>query len=158
MSSISPDYFDQYDDIVDTYLPDRGEGSNAASQAVAAANNIIYGYYNNGDCYDNTYYLEGGYNDISSYANWLYRYLGLRPLLDRIQTAKTEDAYEQILARLAKVVFNETTLQKVLAKYGNDIVGSIYSCDGPYSFSSPDDGDWDDAYPGEYDLEEEDWN
>ena len=38
-----------YSILTDKYLPEDGQGENKASQLVTAANNIIYGWYNNGD-------------------------------------------------------------------------------------------------------------
>lgn len=68
-SSVSWSYFRRFDEIIDKYLPASGEGENMASQIVTAVNKLIYKWYNDGDVYDNTGYLEGWANDISDYAN-----------------------------------------------------------------------------------------
>ena len=65
-------YFNKFKQINDSYLPDTGEGDTMATQICTAVNKLIYGWYNDGDVYDNTYMIDGWCNDLSSYANWLY--------------------------------------------------------------------------------------
>ena len=72
--------FDEFDGICDQYLPSRGEGDTMASQIVTAINKLIYKWFNDGDVYDNSYFIQGWCNDISSYANWLYEYINLTEL------------------------------------------------------------------------------
>ena len=62
-------YYDKIEALIDKYMSDRGEGENKASQTVTAINKLVYKWYNDGDVYDNTHYLDGWANDISSYAN-----------------------------------------------------------------------------------------
>lgn len=139
------DYFDQFETIINKYLPDYGEGNTFASQAVTAVNKLIYKWFNDGDVYDNNYALSGWVNDLSSFANWLYTYVKeTRPILKRISKIKNEAGYEYILLALAMTVLTED----FLSKYSDKVkTGSIYRCDGPFS--------WVDL--SEYDEDEEDW-
>lgn len=66
------EYFNKFKEINNKYLPDRDEGKTKASQVVTAVNKLIYKWYNDGDVFDNHYFLAGWWNDLSSYANWLY--------------------------------------------------------------------------------------
>ena len=70
----------QFGDITHKYLPSRGEGDSKASQLVTAVNKLIYKWYNDGDVFDTTGNLKGWANDLSSYANWIYRYFPKRSL------------------------------------------------------------------------------
>ena len=67
-------YYDKFDGINDKYLPVYSEGETKATQIVTAVNKLVYKYYNDGDVFDNTRYLSGWANDLSDYANWLYKY------------------------------------------------------------------------------------
>lgn len=127
------DYYSKFDPILDKYLPSRGEGETIASQIVTAVNKLVYKWYNDGDVYDNTKYLKGWANDLSSYANWLYKHLGsvLKGTLSRIFVDETEDDYEETLKELADKTLDET----FLSKFENQPkLGSIYECDGPFKF------------------------
>lgn len=139
------EYFEKFEEINDKYLPDYGEGNTFASQMVTAVNKLIYKWYNDGDVYDNNYALSGWLNDLSSFANWLYKYVKeTRPILNRIYKIKDEAGYEYILLALAMTVLTED----FLSKYSDKVkTGSIYRCDGPFS--------WVDL--SEYDEEEDDW-
>lgn len=46
-----------YDEVIELYLPDRGEGKTKATQIVTAVNKLIYKWFNDGDVYDNTYHM-----------------------------------------------------------------------------------------------------
>ena len=59
-------------ELIEKYLPPRGDGDNQATQAVTALCKLTYKWFNDGDVYDNHYYLQGWANDISGSANWLY--------------------------------------------------------------------------------------
>lgn len=137
--------FDKFEPIIDKYMPDIGEGDSLASQMVTAVNKLIYKWYNDGDVYDNNYALSGWLNDLSSFANWLYKYVKeTRPILNRIYKIKDETGYEYILLILAMLVLKED----FLSKYSDKVkVGSIYKCDGPFSGVDL----------SEYDEEEDDW-
>ena len=88
--------FDQFDDICHEYLPIRGEGDSMATQIVTAITKLVYKYYNDGDVFDNTYYLEGWANDLSSYANWLFTYIPLKEL-EEIYEIRSEEEYSNLL-------------------------------------------------------------
>lgn len=126
------EYFDKFDEIIDKYLPGRGEGDTLASQAVAAVNKLIYKWFNGGNLYDNTYHLPGGTNDLSAYANWLLKNVPeVKSILNSIKKVKSEEAYSDLLAALADTILNENFLSKF-----EDVekVGSVYECEGPFEF------------------------
>lgn len=146
-------YFDKFEDIMDTFLPSYGEGETLANQAVTAISKLVYKWYNDGDVYDNTYGLEGWANDLSSYANWLYRYIPeSQEILDRIDKANTESDYEDLILRpLADKFLNHDYLN-----YLNTFAekqGSIYDCDGPFEFRDYDEEEEEDEW-----YEDEDYN
>jgi hypothetical protein len=130
--AIEWDYFDKFEEIVDKYLPIRGEGITKATQIVTAVNKLIYKWYNDGDVFDNTYWLDGWANDLSSYANWLARYTEkAKEILDKITICYDSDDYEDLLSRLADALLDEEYLAKQ-----NEIEaeGTIYECDGKFKF------------------------
>jgi len=131
-------YFEKYEAINEKYLPLMGEGTSKASQIVTAVNKLIYKWYNDGDVYDNRYWLEGWCNDLSSYANWL-RENANAYYLDRIDEAYTGEDYEAILADLADALLDEEFLktQAILST-----VGTIYDYDGPFKFVEVQDEDY----------------
>ena len=146
-------YFSRFDRYCDEYLPDSGEGDTMATQAVTAISKLIYKWYNDGDIYDNTYILSGWCNDLSSYANWLYKYF--RPIqpevceiLDTIKDVYNESEYEDhILRPLANEVFNPDILERFNSQPKTP--DSIYKCSGPFRFvdnideeDEDEDGDW----------------
>ena len=95
-------YFDKFEEVIDKYMPMRGEGETVASQIVTAVNKLIYKWFNDGDVFDNTYCLTGWCNDLSSYANWLYTYVDIsRPILDEIEYCYNDEDYAILLANLA---------------------------------------------------------
>ena len=127
-------YFDKFDGILNKYMPVYGEGETMASQIVTAVNKLIYKWYNDGDVYDNTGALEGWCNDLSSYANWLVKYVGgdCAEILMRIFDVYTGDEYELILKELADFMFDECALEYYAKK---EKVGSIYhNCGKPFRF------------------------
>ena len=104
-------YFSKFDPIVDKYMPSCGEGESMASQMVTAVNKLIYKWYNDGDIFDNTHYLSGWANDLSSYANWLYKYVPKTvPILDSIDDCRNGEEYEELLVRLADTCFDDVSL------------------------------------------------
>ena len=135
-------YFDKFDEVSEKYLPASGEGENMATQIVTAVSKLVYKWYNDGDVFDNTYRLEGWCNDLSSYANWLAKYVkGAGPILKGIADCSTHGEYEGLLKDLADTMLDAD----FLAVYENvEKVGSIYKCEGPFRFE-------------EYEEEEEDW-
>lgn len=149
MESIAWSRFDKFEGITDQYMPRIGEGETIASQIVTAVNKLIYKWYNDGDVFDNRYGLEGWANDLSSYANWLYKnILETRPILKRIEQ-DTEMSYSETLFLLAEKVLTP----EFLAKYENkEARGSIYSCEGPFEFVYYDEDEDDDYYDEEDDF------
>lgn len=138
--------FEQFSKISDKYMLPEGEGDNKASQITAAVNKLIYKWFNDGDVYDNNYFLQGWANDLSDYANWLQKNVkGADAILVRIFNIKSEEEYETILLDLAKLCLNEEFLEK---ESKNPSTGSIYDCDGDFCFtnyeddSEEDDEDW----------------
>lgn len=128
-------YYDKFREVDETYLPPQGEGDNMATQIVTAVTKLIYKWYNDGDVFDNTYALEGWANDLSSYANWLSKYVPeAAPILDNITTIETKNKYEQLLKKLNDTVANMEFLKE---KEKLPKIGSIYNCDGPYEFVEP---------------------
>lgn len=130
------DYFNKFDAITDKYLPARGEGQNKASQTVTAVCKLVYKWYNDGDVFDNTAYMEGWENDLSSYANWLAKYAGVKDILDRIYDCYNDEQYEDILIDLADILLDERELEYQSAQ---PMVGSIYDCEGDYRFEERED-------------------
>lgn len=124
--------FDKFEEIDEKYLPSKGEGETVATQIVTAVTKLVYKWFNDGDVYDNTYYLSGWCNDLSSYANWLYDNAeGASEILDRIKNISSDHEYEKLLYDLCELTLNF----KYLAKYEvQDRVDSIYNCDGPFQF------------------------
>lgn len=136
--------FDKFEEIDEKYLPSMGEGENMATQIVTAVTKLVYKWFNDGDVYDNTYHLSGWCNDLSSYANWLYKYAdGAKDILERIKTISSEDEYEKLLYDLCERTQNFEYLKKYEK---HDKVDSIYDCDGPFQFVEDydEDEDYDD--------------
>ena len=153
--SVNSDYFSKYQNVIDTYMPDEGEGDTVASQMVTAVNKLIYKWYNDGDVYDNVNSnMSGWANDLASYANWLYEYgpSGVDTILKKIIGCGDDSAYEDILKALADQCLSEQVLDDLK---GKEKQGTIYDCDGPFEFSEYDDeeGPW-----NEYDPDADDDN
>ena len=151
-----------YDDemftrVEEEFLPKYGEGETKPEQIITAMTKLVYKWYNDGDVFDNTYALEGWANDLSSYANWLYRYVPeTRSILLKISDCYNDSDYEDLLYDLAETLSDFSLLDK----YSGPKVGSIYDCKGPFKFDEyrEDEDEYDeDAYPyeDEYDEEEE---
>lgn len=142
--SVDWSYFDKFKEINEKYLPDRGEGESYASQVVTAVNKLVYKWYNDGDVYDNTHSLNGWWNDLSSYANWLCTYSDgpVQEILYQIFDISTEGEYEDLLKELADMLLDSKNLE-IASKV--DAMGSIYKCDGPFRFEE------------QYDEDEEEW-
>ena len=117
--------------FIDKYMPDSGESETQASQMCTAINKLIYKYYNDGDIFDNSYYLDGWCNDLSSYANWLYnRNLG-KDILIKIRDIHTFKEYEDLLSNLASQLITKENLEELEKK---EKEGSIYSESGLFKF------------------------
>ena len=144
-------YNDPKFDAVDAkYLPVRGEGETMASQIVTAVNKLVYKWYNDGDVFDNRYWLKGWCNDLSSYANWLFRYAELDELLE-IRTIESDGEYEDLL----KEVADKCCDMEFLAQYEVPKRGSVYKCAGPFEYGEPDEDDDDDYYEDEWEDDED---
>ena len=141
---ITWDDFKRFKNLIFKYMQDSGEGETKASQLVTAYNKLVYKWFNDGDVYDNTYFMEGWLNDLSSYANWLYKHTTSKAqdILKEIETeVKNDNQYESLLFRLGLELINEEYLEAInkIAK-----VDSIYDCDGEFTYE-------------EYSYEEEDY-
>ena len=124
--------FDKYSDIMEEYLPVRGQGDTKATQIVTAISKLVYKWYNDGDVFDNTYFLKGWANDLSSYANWLDAYVeGADTILDNIKACETDDDYENLLYNLCKKFAKPEYLAKMDKQKAE---GDIYHCEGPYEY------------------------
>lgn len=145
------DYYDKFEGFNDRYLPIRGEGETMATQIVTAVNKLVYKWYNDGDVYDNTYHLSGWANDLSSYANWLYKYTDADSILASIISCFNESDYEDLLKRLTDKLFNEEYLMEQNEKKS---VETIYKCDGMFKYEEYEDEDEEDDW---YEEEEEDY-
>lgn len=125
-------YFDKFSKLSDKYLPDRGEGETMATQIVTAVSKLVYKWYNDGDVFDNTHYLDGWCNDLSSYANWLEKYTDKAgKILDKIANCVSDGDYEDLLKELADTLLDEKYL---LIQDGLEKAGSIYDCEGKFEF------------------------
>lgn len=164
MSGVDWDYYnkEEFSRISEKYLPSMGEGETLATQICTAVSKLVYKWYNDGDVFDNSYYLDGWANDLSSYANWLFTYVPeVQNILREIRNCKSDEAYEELLKKLTDYCFREDFMDNMnrIAKRG-----SIYDCDGPFHFEadSDEDEDWDEDYYYYWDaeedgLDEDDW-
>lgn len=144
--AIEWDAFNKFVPLEDKYLPRQGEGDTKATQLCTAVTKLVYKWYNDGDVYDNTGRLEGWANDLSSYANWIYKYVpSTRDILDSIFDCESDGDYEDLLWDLCELTQTEKYLDKLSEE---PKVGSIYDCDGPFEFREDDEDD-------DYEYEEE---
>lgn len=153
-SSYDWNEFDKFSDILDEYLPASGEGETMASQVATAVSKLVYKWFNDGDVYDNTHQLEGWANDLSTYANWLYKYADAK-FLDKIEDAESEGDYEDILYLLCE---NLAVPEKLVDWDNKPKVDSVYTCEGPFEFvdREDEDDDWDEDDYDEYGYDDED--
>ena len=150
--SVEWGYFDKFEELTDKYLPVRGEGETKATQIVTAVCKLVYKYYNDGDVFDNTHYLEGWANDLSDYANWLYYHTDTKMILDKIVHCITNEDYEDLLKELADKLMNEEYLEE---QNKIEKIETIYKCIGKFEFKESYDEDEDDYYDDEEDEEDE---
>ena len=136
-------YFEKFEKVNEKYLPSIGQGETKATQICTAVNKLIYKWYNDGDIYDNTCYLDGWLNDLSSFANWLAKYADCYHILSEISSCWDGNDYEVILVRLADKCLDAEYLEKMDKE---PAVGSIYDCEGSFRFEE---------YNDDYDEEEE---
>lgn len=135
--------FDRFEAAINMYMPRMGQGETKASQVCTAVNKLVYKWFNDGDVFDNTFYLEGWCNDLSDYANWLDRYTGFGYILRRIAFCDDEDDYTDLLYDLCVAALDEDYL-KGLSMIQKE--GDIYNCAGDFRFVEDQDDD-----------EEEEW-
>lgn len=142
-------YYDaqKFESANDKYLVTVGEGTTMATQICVAINKLIYKWYNDGDVFDNTYGMIGWANDLSSFANWLYKHVsGAKEILLLIKHCCVDADYEKLLQKLADSFLNLDFLNRYATAPKID---SIYSCDGPFVYyrcdDDPEDG-WDDEW------------
>lgn len=142
--SVDWGYYDKFEEVNDKYLPVRGEGETMATQIATAVNKLIYKWYNDGDVFDNSYHLNGWWNDLSSYANWLYENTkDAWRILNKINNCTTEGEYEDLLKELADNLLNEEYLVE-LNKF--EKVGTIYKCNGKFKYVEPDEEEDEEEY------------
>ena len=127
-------YYDKFDKLNEKYLPVKGEGETKATQIVTALNKLVYKWYNDGDVFDNTYFLDGWANDLSSYANWLYEHTETQNILDKISSCMTDGEYEDLLKELSDKLFDEEYL---LIQDKFEKVDTIYDCSGKFKYEEP---------------------
>ena len=127
------DYYDKYTELIDKYMETVGEGNTKASQIVTSINKLIYKWYNDGDVFDNSYDLEGGANDLSDYANWLYENTTekIKDILDKIQDCENDTDYEILLKELADNLLEENYLEE---QNKFEKTGSIYKYIGKFIY------------------------
>lgn len=133
-------YYDKFENINDKYLPYKGEGATKAMQTVVAVNKLIYKYYNDGDVFDNTYHLEGGANDLSSYANWIYDNTkdGWK-ILNKIKDCYDDSDYEDLLKELADILLVEDYLAE---ESKEEKIDTIYEYDGKFKYEEEEEEDY----------------
>lgn len=153
--SVQWDYYDKFETLIDKYMQPRGEGETKASQIVTAVNKLVYKWYNDGDVFDNTKYLEGWANDLSSYANWLYE-----NTTEKVQTIlnKVYDCFDDDYEDLLKELTDELLDEKYLVEQNKfEKVGTIYKCDGKFEFVEYSEDEDDYYYDDDNEDEDEDY-
>ena len=147
-------YYDKFEELIDKYIPMRGEGETKATQIVTAVNKLVYKWYNDGDVFDNSYALEGWCNDLSSYANWLYEHTNVDVILAKIANCLNDSDYEDLLKEVTDMLLDEEYLAKMDKEKK---VETIYKCDGIFKWVEPveDEDDWDYEEEDEDDEEED---
>lgn len=143
--AVNWEYYDaeEFSKVNDKYLPFMGEGETMATQIVTAVNKLVYRWYNDGDVFDNTHYLHGWCNNLSSYANWLDKYAGAGEILAGIGDCYNGGDYENLLKELADKYLDDEYLDTMKEK---PLQGSIYDCDGYFKFEELTDEEEEDDY------------
>ena len=130
--SVDWNYYDKFEAVNEKYLPAQGEGETLATQITTAVNKLVYKWYNDGDVYDNTHHLNGFANDLSSYANWLYKNTkDAWRILNKIKCCMNDEEYEDLLQELTDKLLDEAYLDEQ-NEYKK--VGTIYNCDGKFKY------------------------
>lgn len=137
-------YYNNFGALIDKYMPMSGEGETKASQIVTAVNKLVYKWYNDGDVFDNTHYMEGWANDLSDYANWLYENTkNAWKILNKISICYNDGEYEELLKELADELLNEEYLAE---QNKEEKIGTIYNCNGKFKYVEPTDEDEDEEW------------
>lgn len=135
----------------DRYLEYRGQGDTMATQASAALNKLIYKFYNDGDVFDWTYH-KPTWNDLSSYANWLYTYIPeTRGILKKaVKDGATDTDYSIALYELYELIFENHDMLDELNMH--PAVGDIYNQEGVFECVEIEDewDEWDDDEDDEW--------
>lgn len=115
--------YDQFEDILNRYLPEDGQGDTRAEQAVTAINKLVYAFYNNGAVIADA--LPEYDPNLESYATWLRKHTSSRAvlLLVKLEDAEDTDSYANYLYELTDYLLDEPKL-RTLSKYNT--VGDIY--------------------------------
>lgn len=108
--------YNQFEDILNRYLPDVGQGDTKASQAVTCINKLILAFYKDSDISSKV---------VQDCTNWLYTYLpATRRYLTPLESAESMNDYSDALYALADKILDERSLQ-TLAKQST--CGQVYS-------------------------------
>lgn len=147
-------YNNKIKNMMHKYFPDREENETLASQIVVVIRELVYAWNNDGDVYDNVHSnLKGWINDISSYANWLYKYVdGTQDTLKKIYgMSNNKNDYETLLKEIVDKFLDDNFLAQA-AKSKEE--GNIYDCSGPFEFKykEPEDEDEDDEEEKSYEV------
>lgn len=134
--SVDWGYYDKFDSVLEKYLPAMGEGETMATQIVTAVCKLVYKWYNDGDVFDNTSWLDGWCNDLSNYANWIDFYTEAGDILKKVYDCYSDGEYEDLLKELTDMLFDEEYLE---AQNQMPKQGSIYKASGRFKFVDPDD-------------------
>lgn len=115
--------YDQFEDILNRYLPEDGQGETRAEQTVTAINKLVYAFYNNDAVIADA--LPEYDPDLKSYATWLRKHTSSRAvlLLVKLEDAEDLDSYAEYLYELTDYLLDEPKL-RTLSKYNT--VGDIY--------------------------------
>ena len=140
------DDFDRWNEQNDRYLPVSGEGKTMATQIVTAITKLVYKWFNDGDVFDNTGSMDGWFNDLSDYANWLAKYVpGADKVLSRVYGCRNDEEYTELLYDLCEALLDMEDLERWDKQPKQ---GCIYDCEGRYQFEERYDDD-------DYEYEEE---
>ena len=135
--------FDEFDKVLDKYLPNYGEGETMATQTATAICKLVYKWFNDGDVFDNSS-MPAGCNDLSSYANWLWTFLDeyngqVSKVLERVFVSYVDEDYENLLYDLCACVVDDELLAKLNEQPKQ---GSVYDCNGLFEINEEEEENW----------------
>lgn len=108
--------YDQFEDILNQYLPDVGQGDSKASQAVVCVNALVYAFYNESDTSS---------TQVQKCSKWLKDNIPIaRKYVEKLEDAESMNDYSDALYALADRILDNRALP-VLAK--QPAVGDVYS-------------------------------